>query len=744
MELKIYNQNGELKLTVNTAASSTWNTELMAENAVSATFTHPFFVALDVNDYVMLNDTKFSINKEYKPKQVSTQEYNYTVKFYGPEHDAERVMFLNLTDGQYELQFYLDDSPAMHLQRWIDNMNRVYGEKRWSIGDVLDAPKKTVEYNNATCWDALSLISDAFEAEWWTDGFKINLTRCERGDRVELGYMQGLTSLTQSENSSDVKFFTRLFPLGSTRNIDRNRYGFSRLQLPNRAKYVDRNTRYGLYEYVEESTFADIYPHYRGTVNTVRQEEKVDENDKKITIYYFDDIGMTFDPNDFEIGGLAKHITFQTGELAGREFEVKYDSKTMEWEILNTYPSETEQIPGKNLIPALGDEYIPWNFSLPTGLEKEAEVAYETAVNSYLEKYSEDMSKYGGETDYTYIDKNNIPLQLGQNVRLLSDKFFDEGFSDTRITKVTRKLDNLSMATIECTNMVGKGWKRTVDASLAQLQYVMSSGSNPSSGSSSSTSIDVSDKLKKNIVINSNDVGYFKKKDVLLAGQTWETIFRKMLYKPMGGELSSSISTSDKVEYGTKQGRITYTATRNGQGEMTKAFHDEDEGKKLVFSAESQGIQTAVLTLSGTYTKRETHRATVVYASSDILPEKILNDTITVNVYRRWFAGVVDSEPKTSAQVRALGSSGLYTGKGEYSFTATNWKMIAICLPEGDITSLEIKGIQGNIIWDTGLVSGPKEIPVKDLNSSTETNYKMWIMNTQLVNDTTNHITLNT
>ena len=70
--------------------------------------------------------------------------------------------------------------------------------------------------------------------------------------------------------------------------------------------------------------------------------------------------------------------------------------------------------------------------------------------------------------------------------------------------------------------------------------------------------------------------------------------------------------------------------------------------------------------------------------------------------------------------------------------------MIAICLPEGDITSLEIEGIQGNIIWDTGLVSGPKKVPVKDLNGSTETNYKMWIMKTQIVNDTTNHITLNT
>lgn len=44
------------------------------------------------------------------------------------------------------------------------------------------------------------------------------------------------------------------------------------------------------------------------------------------------------------------------------------------------------------------------------------------------------------------------------------------------MTKVVRKLDNLGIANIECTNKVGKGWKRTVEASLSQLQYVVSMG----------------------------------------------------------------------------------------------------------------------------------------------------------------------------------------------------------------------------------------------------------------------------
>lgn len=482
MELKIYNQSGVLKLTAEASSSSTWNQELMVEDCVSATFVHPFYVPLDVNDYVMLDGVKFSIKKEYKPKQKNRQTYSYSVKFYGPIHDSEQVKYLNLTDGQYEPQFSLDGSPREHLQKWVDNVNRIYGEERWQIGDVIDAPNQTIEYNNTSCWDAGAKFAEAFGTELWADGFYINLCRCERGERVPLGYLQGLVSLTQSENNDDVKFFTRLIPLGSTRNIDRNRYGFSRLQLPGREKYIDRNTQYGLYEHVEADAFAGIFPHYTGTVTSVRTEEKTGEDGKKFTVYYFQDSGMQFDPCQNEIAGLVKRVSFQTGDLAGHGnsegnsywFEANYHPQAGEWEIINIYPNEDMQLPGGNLVPAVGDTYIPWNFRMPVEYEVQAEKDYQAAVNDFLEKYSEDISKYGGDTDYTYIDRNAVPLQLGQSVRLLSDEYFPEtGYRDSRMTKVVRKLDNLSMATIECTNRMGKGWKKSVDDHLANLQYVV-------------------------------------------------------------------------------------------------------------------------------------------------------------------------------------------------------------------------------------------------------------------------------
>lgn len=474
MELKIYNQSGGLKLTVPVTSSSTWNLELMSENALSLSFTVPACVPLQVNDYITLEGVRFSVKKEYKPRKKNSQEYRYSVKFYAPIHDAQQVIYLHLTDGQYEPQFSLDGSPREHLQKWVDNMNRIYGEERWRIGDVIDAPDGNIEYNNTTCWDALASMAETFSTEWWLDGFYINLCRCERGERVELGYMQGLASLTQTENSDDVKFFTRLIPLGSTRNIDRSRYGFSRLQLPDRAKYVDRNTDYGLYEHVEEDAFAGIFPHYTGTVSSVRSQERTGNDGKPFTVYYFKDEGMEFDPCDYEIAGLVKQLSFQSGELNGRDFEANYHSESKEWEIINTYPDEDTQLPGGNLIPHAGDKYIPWNFRMPEAYEKQAEQDYKAAVDDFLSSYSEDTTKYGGDTDYTYIEKHSVPLRLGQSVRLLSEEYFPgSGYRDTRMTKVTRKLENLSMAAVECTNRVGKGWKRSLESNLNGLQFVV-------------------------------------------------------------------------------------------------------------------------------------------------------------------------------------------------------------------------------------------------------------------------------
>lgn len=482
MELKIYDKSGVLKLTASPNSSSALSEEVMGECSVSASFTHTSFVLLDAGDYIELQGVRYKMRSPYRPVQKNTQTYSYTAKFYAPIHDAEDTLMLYLEDGDTRTEFSFDGGPREHLQLWVDNMNRVAGAEVWSIGTVITGENKTIDYNNLFCWEAgfgSNGIAAAYNTELWADGYVINLCKAERGERVELGYLKGLTGLSQEENG-DVKFFTRLFPLGSTRNIDATKYGHARLQLPSGAAYVDRNTAlYGVKEAWEEASFSGIYPKYIGTVTSVRSEEKTSEEGRKYTVYYIKDSGMGFNPKDYEIPDLTYMLAFQTGDLAGRgsgddgSFEVAWHEDAREWEIINVYPDDKTQIPGGEIVPVVGDTYIPWNFALPQEYVTAAEQAYAEAVDDYLSTYSFDPKKYSGTTDRNYIEQNRTPLMLGQNVRLLSDEYFTDGYKDTRIVKCVRKLDDLCQATVTCTDQIGNGWKTSVENQLGNLQYIL-------------------------------------------------------------------------------------------------------------------------------------------------------------------------------------------------------------------------------------------------------------------------------
>ena len=479
MELKIYDKANNLRLTASPNTSSSVTEEIGGECSVSASFTHTEYVPLDVDDYIELESVRYKVKSRYRPKQKNTQTYEYSVKFYAPIHDAEDTLML-FQEGGTTSEFSYDGGPREHLQLWIDNMNRRAGGNLWSIGTVITADNKTIDYRNVKCWDAAfgsNGIAATFDTEMWADGYVINLCKAERGEMVELGYLQGLTNLAQEDNG-EVKFFTRLFPLGSTKNIDASKYGYSRLQLPDRSLYVDKNVDlYGVKEETEETAFSEIFPKYIGTISSVRSEEKENEEGRKYTVYYFKDNGMNWNPKDYEIPDLDYMLQFQTGELAGRgtdgSFQAAWHEDTKEWEIINVYPDDTTQIPGGVIIPNPGDKYIPWNFAMPQEYITAAEQAYKLAVDDFLNTYSFDPNKYTGTTDRNYIEKNNTPLRIGWNVRLLSEQYFGStgGYKDTRITKVQRKLNDLCQATITCSDEVGTGWKSSVDNSLNSLRY---------------------------------------------------------------------------------------------------------------------------------------------------------------------------------------------------------------------------------------------------------------------------------
>ena len=476
MELEIYDRQGALKRKVSPDSSSRWTEEVGAEFVVTVNFTTWEFFVLSVGDYVEISGKRFSIKKEYRPKKTDTQKYTYNISFYGREHDMQDLLFCRLNQGEDDLEsvFAYDGTPMEMLEKLVANMNRNTGGVTWRAGQAVTGDRKTINFNGLFCWDAAGEIAGAWETEWWLDGEYLNIGKCEHGERVTLGYMKGLkTGLTQNENSNSIKWFTRLIPVGSTKNIDPSKYGYTHLQLPSRDKYIDLNTQLGLKEHREEAAFQDIFPHRLGTVSSVRSEEQTNTDGEEYTVYYVKDKDLPFNPDEYMIGEEVIHITFESGDLSGREFECNWHNDTQEFEIINTYPDENTQIPGGNIIPQAGDTYILTNIRMPDEYYPIAEEQYKQAVDSFLTEYSKDISIYSGDTDYIHVDKNSVPLSLGQRVRLEDAQYFENGYIDTRITRIERKLGNLSEASIDCSSAVSTSWKSSVDSTLNNLEYTL-------------------------------------------------------------------------------------------------------------------------------------------------------------------------------------------------------------------------------------------------------------------------------
>ena len=476
MELAIYNRQGTLKRKVSPDSSSRWTEEVGTEFVVTVNFTTWEFFVLSVGDYVEISGKRFSIRKEYRPKKTDTQKYTYNISFYGREHDMQDLLFCRLNQGEDDLEsvFAYDGTPMEMLEKLVANMNRNTDGVTWRAGQAVTGDRKTINFNGLFCWDAAGEIAGAWETEWWLDGEYLNIGKCEHGERVTLGYMKGLkTGLTQNENSNSIKWFTRLIPVGSTKNIDPSKYGYTHLQLPSRDKYIDLNTQLGLKEHREEAAFQDIFPHRLGTVSSVRSEEQTNTDGEEYTVYYIKDKDLPFNPDEYMISEEVIHITFESGDLSGREFECNWHNGTQEFEIINTYPDENTQIPGGNIIPQAGDTYILTNIRMPDEYYPIAEEQYKQAVDSFLTEYSKDISIYSGDTDYIHVDKNSVPLSLGQRVRLEDAQYFENGYIDTRITRIERKLGNLSEASIDCSSAVSTSWKSSVDSTLNNLEYTL-------------------------------------------------------------------------------------------------------------------------------------------------------------------------------------------------------------------------------------------------------------------------------
>lgn len=463
MELKIYDKRNRLRTTLVPDSSSTHHEEVGGDDYLSVSLDSQECVTLELNDWTVWEGRKFWCVETYTPKQTGRRKWTYSVKLYGAASLIKQALMLNTEDSPV---FSYTATAREHVALVVKNLNRwMGGITDWKVGKVEATGNIVVDYSEGLYGnDALKKIADEAGTEWWIEGMTVNVCRCERGDEVTLGYGNGLLSI-ERDSADNVKFFTRLFPIGSSRNIDAEKYGSSRLLLPSRATYVERNTELGIVEHFEQTAFQEIYPRRTGKVSSVRKETKKGDDGKPFDIYYFTDGEMNFDPNEYEIGGLVKRVTFQTGQLAGlgndedgeHYFEVNYNSETREFELITIWPYDDDtQVPGGVLEPKAEDTYILWNVRMPDEYYPIAEEEYATAVEKYMDEHCLDRSVYKCSTDYVALKKRGVVPCMGQRVRLESDRFFASGYRASRITVVDQKLERPTEADIEISDVLSQ------------------------------------------------------------------------------------------------------------------------------------------------------------------------------------------------------------------------------------------------------------------------------------------------
>ena len=449
MKLTLYTSTGEELFDIIPASSSGQDWSLMSDNKLSVTFDLETCVLLLPGCYVDFEGSRFYLLEEYKPTMINTSLWRYNVSFKDAASWMAITIALNLIDGQNKPIFNYTAPAAEHAAIIVANLNRRMNTTAWKVGSVIDTPNITIEYAGKYCSEILQEIVDGQKTEWWIDDMTLNIGRAEFGDIIELGYQQGLLGDIVCQKADDMRSYAYLYPVGSTRNIDPTKYGYDRLQLPDGQTRVDMNVEQGVAELVEEAAFSGIYPRYVGKVTEVSTSVGTSDGGSQYVIYFIQDDQIPFNPNDYELPGEVKHVTFQSGELMGADFEVNYNNERREFEIITQWSKDGAQLPGGTLVPAVGDEYVVWNITMPDEYYPLASQEFLEAAEAFAKAAIQDASVYKAPMDYIYVQEKGLRLRPGQRVRLVSDKYFSKGYYDSRVTRITRNLSNPNALNID-------------------------------------------------------------------------------------------------------------------------------------------------------------------------------------------------------------------------------------------------------------------------------------------------------
>ena len=432
--MRIYDKTGEVLLDIPVDDDSYRYRAIAQAKKVELRYSLVDHVELPTGTYIEYQWERYTLWYPSDFKKEGTRVFDYTVTFGGNEEILKKYKYKLLSDKPYKLKFVMTATPGMFVELLVDNLN-LY-DSGWTVGTVIEAPEKLLSFNHEKCWAVLGRLAEEFDTEFEIVGKTVHLRKVEyfKDAPVALSYGKGNGFLpgVGRANQGDNLPVEILYVQGGERNIDYSAYGSQTLLLPKSQELSYQGRRYktdkdGMYvtradrplsSYNEDSYDAsDIYPSRVGTVSETDTEPGEDTDGNDVTFYNFYDSSVPANLNfeDCLIAGQTMTVIFQTGRLAGREFDVKYIHDGRKFEIV---PAEQDgmDLPNSSLYPEVGDKYAVFNISLPTAYV--CDNATKTGASwdmfreavRYLYEREERQFTFSGELDGIWAKKNWLAI----------------------------------------------------------------------------------------------------------------------------------------------------------------------------------------------------------------------------------------------------------------------------------------------------------------------------------------------
>lgn len=427
---------------------------IMGDNYVQLVFNEVQYIPFRAGCYIIHKGEKLRLYKNYFPENTASGQYKYDIKFHNFVEGFKTEPLFNYIlkeDGNYAIEPEVTLTDTLNgFGRWIVmcinkslGLNIEYVENPVEDVETEVIAAKSVSFSEGSILDGIQSIANTFKTEYWFDGNKFHLSRCERDDLeiLTLGESYGLRDGGIVFNDDEDPIPTKIFAYGGERNIvpKFNSEGIAydkRLTLPDGVEYVEFEG--AEVEVKIKKFYDDIYPRKVFKISSVRT--MVATSEEEIDTYYIKLEGMDFDPSEQIIEGLEPAIAFQSGRLIGRDFDVEWKPKAQEFKIIATAEGDYD-IPQGQLVPIAGDMVILYNIEMPEQYKLDAQKELQEVAQKDVDMMNRAVQDISLKSDKYNWAEQGRSIALGQKVKLLHNRY-SSGYVTSRCKELSYPLDS--------------------------------------------------------------------------------------------------------------------------------------------------------------------------------------------------------------------------------------------------------------------------------------------------------------